>query len=475
METGTGTLMSPPPNVHAPAIDQMPRRQRRTLAMGLLAQTRGEYHEALRCYIAASKRDPNDFLSLYFAALVSFQLKEKERAVRIMYASLKRHPEHPEAWYNLGKFYQDLGNLDKALQCYTAALEHREDFGQALVNLGNVLWELGDNETAESCYRRALDCKDGGPEAVYNLSFLLQLKGDWPKAFEAMEARWQCPGYYVEYRKPFMDALPRWHGEPLGEGQHLLLHGEQGAGDILQMLRYVPQLVQRTQGKLTVGVFDSQVRLCQQSFPAVHVVGTSGDIGHCTHHLPSMSLPYLLKTSWDNPPPSAPYFTAIAVLPKTDRYRIALCWAGSASHPRDRTRTIPFAELAPLLSVEGVEWVNLQFGEHADDWVEGNVPAPIATIPPDGDYLNTAELVKSCDLVITVDTSVAHLAGGLGVPVWMLVARFPDVRWQLDKPDTVWYPGMQLLRQTKAGEWTALIAIVRQLLSLKVELRDRGF
>ena len=462
----------PAPLPSVPALDQMPRRQQHTLAMGLLAQTRGEYVEALRCYIAGHRRDPNDFLCLYFAGLVAFQLKRKDVAIRLMTASLHRNPAHPEAWYNLGKFYQDQANLQKAMECYVAALEHRSDFGQALVNLGNVAWELGDESMAEECYNGALTAKEGGPEAVYNLSFLLQLRGEWPKAFEAMEARWQCAGYYVEYRKPFMEDLPKWKGQPMGEGQRLLWHGEQGVGDILQMLRYVPQAVAITQNRITVAVFDSMVRLVEAAFPGLRVIGTEGDISDCTHQHPSMSSPYIAKTSWENIPPNAPYLVAEPILPKSSTFRIALCWAGSPNHPRDKTRSIAFTELAPVLSAD-VEWVNIQVGDRALDWV-GQAPRdPIAAVG-EGDYLDTARVLVSCDLVITVDTSVAHLAGALGVPCWMLVARFPDVRWQLEKPDTVWYPSFQLLRQTKAGEWGELIRIVQQLLDCKIALRDKG-
>lgn len=475
-------MPAPLPNV--PALDRLPRKQKRTLAMGLLAQTRGEYHEALRCYTAASRRDKDDFLSLYFAALVSFQLKRKDIAIRLMIASLRRNEAHPEAWYNLGKFYQDQGDVEKAAQCYVTALEHRPDFGQALVNAGNVFWELGDEVTAEACYNNALLAKDGGPEAVYNLSFLLQLRGEWPKAWEAMESRWDCAGYYLEYRKPFMEALPKWKGQPLGEGQRLLWHGEQGVGDILQMLRYVPEAVRITENRITVAVFDSMIRLCEQAFPGVRIIGTDGDISDCTHQHPSMSSPFIHKTSWNNLPPGTPFLKADPILPRSDKYRIALCWAGSPSHPRDKARSMPFGELVPLLDAD-VEWVNVQVGPRAHDWTEGELPkiramdwddfvAPSPIAQASGDYLDTAQLLTSCDLLITVDTSVAHLAGALGVPCWMLVARFPDVRWMLGRADTVWYKDLQIFRQTVSGDWTELVRIIRQLLDCKMQFKDKG-
>jgi hypothetical protein len=464
-------MPAPLPNV--PAFDTMPKRQQRTLAMGLLAQTRGEYHEALRCYIAAHRREPDDFLCLYFAALVSFQLKRKDVAIRLMIQSLHRNEAHPEAWYNLGKFYQDLGEIQRAAECYIAALEHRPDFGQALVNAGNVFWELGDEETAESCYNGALTTKEGGSEAVYNLSFLLQLRGEWPKAFEAMEARWECAGYYVEYRKPFMEELPRWKGQALQPNQRLLLHGEQGSGDILQMLRYVPEVQRQTNNQLTLGVLDGLVTLCQHSFPDLRVVGTDGDISDCTHQLPSMSLPYRMGTSWDNLPPRCPYLKATPTLAPSKKYRVGLCWAGSKTHPRDKARSMPFAALLPLFAAD-MEWVNLQVGPNQHDWLElAGIPAPIATAQGT-DYLETAGLIASCDLLITVDTSVAHLAGALGVPVWMLVSRFPDVRWMLARADSPWYDSLQIFRQTVAGDWSELIRIVRQLLDYKVQFKDKG-
>jgi hypothetical protein len=253
----------------------------------------------------------------------------------------------------------------------------------------------------------------------------------------------------------------------------LLLHGEQGAGDILQMLRYVPLVQQIVGDQLTLAVFDNMVSLCQSSFPGVHVIGTDGLIGDCTHQLPSMSLPYVMKTSWDNLPPPAPYLKAEAVLPQTDQYRIALCWAGSKSHPRDKNRSMPVDLLKALLTVPNVEWVNVQVGPNQNDWLDAGLPAPIAQVNST-EYLETAQLLSSCDLLISVDTSVCHLAGALGVDVWMLVSRFPDVRWMLARADTPWYKSLQIFRQTTAGQWGELVSILRQLLELKVQFRDKG-
>jgi len=238
------------------------------------------------------------------------------------------------------------------------------------------------------------------------------------------------------------------------------------------MLRYVPLVQERVGDRLTLGVFSNMVTLCEHSFPSLRVIGTEGDISDCTHQLPTMSLPYVFKTSWENLPPRTPYLTADATIPKSDRYRIGLCWAGSKTHPRDKARSMRMDDILPLFKSD-VEWINLQVGDNAKDWIVGAYSDPIAEAQGT-DYLETAGLIASCDLVITVDTSVAHLAGALGVPVWMLVSRFPDVRWMLARADTVWYRDLQIFRQTVAGDWTELVHIVKQLLDCKVQLRDKG-
>lgn len=467
-----------------PAFAALPKRQRFTLANGFLAQARGDFPEAMRCYLKVAKRDKTDPFSLYFAALCCYQqanyaplagrdpAQEKQRAINLMWASLKLAPAHAEAWYNLGKFYQSLQNEDKALECFVAAMEHKEDFGQACVSAGNIFWDKGDEEMAEACYRKALGTSEGGPEAVYNLSFMLHFKGQWPDAFQAAEARWDCPSYRAEYQRPFMNDLPRWNGGPLAGT--LLVHGEQGAGDVLQMLRYIPELRARVPD-MALEVFPSFVRLCEASFPGLRIIERGGDITGCMAHLPTVSLPWVCGTSYENPPPKAPYlFVPEPALPRTDRYRIGLCWAGSPTHPRDHTRSMPFAELIPLLQRDNVEWVNLQVGERQLDWLP-TLPqhaAPVAHV--EGDYYDTASLIAACDLIITVDTSVAHLAGALGIPCWMLVARFPDVRWEQARNDTLWYSTLQIFRQTITGQWGPLVAIVRQLLDLKVDFGKVG-
>lgn len=473
----------PAPNVSAPAIDLLPPKLRRTLAAGLMAQVNGDYAEAMRCYLVAARREPDNFLPLYFAALVCFQLRNQEkrgkdfavdRAMRLMYRSLQLHPTHTEAWYNLGKFYQDRGNLGKAVEAYVAALENKPDYGPALVNAGNVYWELGDEQTAEELYTRALTAKDGGPEAVYNLSFLMHLKGQWPDAFVAQEARWDCAAYYREYSKPFMELIPRWRGEQITNGA-LLLHGEQGHGDIVQMLRYVRQLQSKiAPAPLVIGVLDGLVRLVQTSFPDIRVVGTDGNISDCVAHLPSISLPLVMQTSWENPPPTGPYLRTGQKKPQqSERFRIGLCWAGSPTHPRDYVRSAKFSDVAPLLTVPGVEWINLQMGPRAGEWKYSH-PAPIATVGESWDYLTTAEHMETCDLIITVDTSVAHVAAAMGLPTWMLCPRFPDVRWMLGRSDTPWYTDMLIFRQTKPGQWGEAVSLVRQMLEMKVQFRGAG-
>lgn len=439
---------------------QKPKDKQAHLLIGLTLHRQGRVAEAVLHYEKARKQKPKDPRPLYFLSLCAYQMRERERAVRLMLACLKIAPGHPEAWYNLGKYYQDAGKESDAMACYVAALENKEDFPEALTNLGNLYMSCEDIEAAEACFARSLAANTDNPEALYNRSFIKLAKGDYEGGWREHEERWRCPAFFTEYRRPFMggeSGLPPWDGTAEGT---VLVHAEQGNGDAIQFWRYVPMVAGITD--VVVEVPKSLVRLASWTFPGIEIIARNDPISdRVTSHVSMMSLPFKVGTTTETVPPPIAVAPDGPELPPTSARRIGLVWAGTATHPNDHNRSIRLDKLAPLFSVKGCEWYSFQVGDRA---YEGEAYPLIDLAPRIQDYGDTAKLLSQMDLVVAVDTSVAHLAGSLGVETWTLLPRVPDFRWMLDRVDTPWYPSMSLVRQTKRGDWDSVVRRVKAAL-----------
>jgi len=395
------------------------------------------------------------------------RLAEAEDSFR---GAIRLNPEAPYAWINLGLVRQKLGDLLEAEACYRVA--HRLGAPIAAVggNLGLVLLELGRVEEAELACRMALAAQPQDAGTLLNLSMILLLTGRYQEGWEAYEARlvldpWPAPA-------PNPSALPLTDLAEVRE-RVILVRAEQGYGDVLQFCRYVPLLAERG-ARVVLEVPASLVRLMRGLDGVDHVVATGEALPWYDRQIRIMSLPRLFGTTPDTIPQAIPYLRADTTLadrwhdrfPKSPTRRIGLVWAGGhrPENPHaaaiDRRRSVPLDMLAPLATVPDCHFVSLRVADSAPaDWLFD----PSSDI---ADFADTAALVQSLDLIIAVDTAVAHLAGALGKPVWLLNRYDSCWRWFCDRDDSPWYPTLRQFRQTAPHDWHGVIERVVDALAI---------
>ncbi|MBM4220713.1 MAG: tetratricopeptide repeat protein, partial [Gammaproteobacteria bacterium] len=332
-------------------------------------------------------------------------------------------------------------------------------------NLGNALQAAGRLDEALRSHDRALALKPDFPDARWNKAFALLLQGDFAAGWPLFESRWELPGN----RPAAISDRPLWLGDAPLAGRTLLVHHEQGLGDTLQMLRYVPLLA--AQGARVVVQVPATLAALAATVAGVASVVTAGEpLPDHDLHCPCMSLPLACRTTLATIPASVPYL-AVPDAPgalwraRLDEARsaqrtglhVGIAWSGSSAHRNDRQRSLALRELLPLLELPA-EFHSLQKeyrpGEGEQLGTQGRVHDWSARLDTLAD---TAALIAGLDLVISVDTSVAHLAGALGKPVWLLLPAAPDYRWLLERSDSPWYPTMRLFRQQHAGNWAPVI------------------
>jgi len=375
--------------------------------------------------------------------------------------TLELQPDLAEAHNNLGNICREQRKLDEAVACYRRALELKPDFADAWNNLGNAFKDRETPAPAVDCFRRALELRPGFSVARNNLATALFSLGRYREAWSAFESR-------LALAPPRPIPAPRWNGEPL-PGQTLLLHCEQGFGDSLQFLRYAALVPERAgPRRIILECPPKLARLLIFSVGAeFEIVPRAGESGQalpaCDRHLPLLSLPHVLQI--DEPlPMSRPYLRADPALraawrdrlAPTAGLRIGLVWQGNPAQSRDRFRSIPPEKLLPLFNIKGTLFYSVQHPA-------GSQPSLAAAGLIDltehlHDFAETAAFLAELDLIISVDTAVAHLAGAMGRPVWPLLWRQADWRWGFAADETPWYPTARLFRQPTVGDWDAVVA-----------------
>jgi tetratricopeptide (TPR) repeat protein len=376
---------------------------------------------------------------------------ELRRALRIQ-------PDYPQAANNLAVALHQQDRNDEASAWCEELLRSLPQFGEVWANLGIVRQAQGRNREAILCFDEALQRRPQDYKSHVCRSLSLLADGRFTEGFEEYEWRWK-----MLPDEPRAWSLPAWDGSALA-GRTILLWAEQGLGDTIQFARYAP-LVAARGGRVIVEAQDCLVSLVRSLDGVSEVVAQSQELPPCHLQAPLLSLPRLLGTTADTIPGAAPYLRADTARVQYYRarwgpgraFRVGLVWAGSPRHTSDRLRSIPVARMTALRSVAGVEWHSLQVEAGARDQARREAAWLHASLDeaPNADSLAAA---MSClDLVITVDTMPAHLAGALGRPVWTLLAYVPDWRWQIAEEDSPWYPTMRLFRQQRPGDWEELL------------------
>jgi Tfp pilus assembly protein PilF len=406
--------------------------------------------------------------------------KRPEEAIFSYDRALALQPDFVEALNSLGTAYHELGNLEAAVDCYRRVLKLRPDLVEAHNNLALLLLDIGSFQEAEIHVERALQLAPQDPSAHCSRSFLLLLKGDFERGWTEYEWRLKA----VPTLLP--DALqPQWYGEPLGK-RRLLLHAEQGFGDTFQFIRYAALVKEQNTGALVV--VQCQRPLINLLASCRHIdmlVPQGGELPPFDVHVPLMNLPAIFGTRLETVPADVPYLFAdeklVAVwrerLAAVKGFRIGINWQGRPGKGPFRLRDIPLAMFERIADVPGVQLVSLQRGEGREELLKmesyqaavvvGGTNRASPRSPLDlgddvdqahGAFMDTAAVMKNLDLVITSDTSIAHLAGALAIPVWLALPYVPDWRWLLDRTDSPWYPTMRLFRQKQPGNWAGVFA-----------------
>lgn len=378
-------------------------------------------------------------------------------------------PEDRSALIGLGNTFYALSQTDQARRQYEALLAERPDDLIALNNLGKIYFDQREIPQALCCYEKALRIDPNYAEARFNRAVALLLSGDYQNGFEEFEWRFRRKRAKKVY--PHQLTGPRWRKAPFRR-QRLLVHCEQGLGDVLQFVRFLP-VVKALGGSIILEVQEAlmPVLSCLDTvdqlvpFSAQRPTAVEYD-----YHIPLMSLPRVLKTTLDTIPNQVPYLQVDADMVGSlrgglpaDGFKVGLVWSCSKAASYRESK---LAYMQPLLALPGVHWYSLQKGPEAAQ-IEC-LPRHLAITPLVGerldDFSDTAAATAAVDLLISVDTSVVHMAGALGVPVWVLLPYSGDWRWLLDRDDSPWYPSARLFRQSRPGDWMGLIERVRQAL-----------
>ncbi len=454
-------------------------------ALGNALMRSGEPSQAADCYRATLAIDAEATDARRNLGTALRECGDLDGAVAAYRQALTGAPNDAAGHYNLAIALSDTGAFARAAMHYRRALALASpssipDRATILNNLGNALKNHGAIPRAIAAFRRAQALRPGYATATYNEALALLLSGNYREGFAKYESRWQRG----PLAPPLPDtALPRWSGEPLEPDARLLVFPEQGLGDAIMMSRYLPLLAQRFTGVTCLAAGPVE-RLFRQSLGDAVTVVTNrqgAPDSEFSHHCPIMSLPFAFGTE-SNDIPSAdgvlkPDSEATAAwaaqTPTGRRLRVGLCWAGRSDNPMDRFRSLPLAAFRPLLANDGVAWFSLQKGEARAEidaeGLGGQIHDPMGDCR---DFLDTASLIATLDLVISVDTAAAHLAGALGTPVWLLNRFQSEWRWLRDRTDSPWYPSLRLITQPRPGDWTAVLAEVTARLRLQAAGRQ---
>jgi len=445
------------------------------LNLGAILVEENHAEEAITLYHALLQKKPghpNTHVNLALALSAQQRFAE---AIDTQMAALG-HPEtDPTAFSNLSTFHNALDQVDQALAWAQKAVALQPDFAEAQVNVAYALHCLGREEASLAAYERAIAIAPDFADAHWGRALGLLSLGRYPEGWDAYEWRWKMKDM-AGNRKHF--AQPAWNGAP-APGKTLLLYAEQGLGDTLHFVRYAEEVARRC-GQVVLLCQPPLKNLLRGAPGVAQVVADGESLPPFDIQAPLLSLPRLLHTTLDTLPAKTPYLfppaaardrwrQTIAPYVTNGGVRVGLVWAGGAALKDDRRRSCALQQFAPLAEVRGVVFFSLQKGPAA---------AQAATPPPGmpwvdlsarlGSFADTAGLIDQLDLVIAVDTAVAHLAGAMGKPTWTLLPFASDFRWLTQRSDTPWYPAMRLFRQQRHGDWEGVMAEVAAALRQRV-------
>jgi tetratricopeptide (TPR) repeat protein len=440
------------PHLRVAAAARPDARIRLRLTEALLAS--GDPAQALQAADAAASFAPEVAEAWFLRGTALNALGRWAEAEQALRAAIDRARDHAEAHLNLGNALADLDRLDEAIVCLRRAATLAPELAEAHASLGFALTAAHDYPGAIAACERAVALRPDSARAHSNLGVAAMLSGDWPRGW----AESDTPGARVPVRPGAPDPPgPRWGGEPLA-GRTLLVRADQGLGDAIQFARYLPMAARG--GRVVLACDRRLIPLLAAAPGVAHACDADAEPPRHDLWISQMSLPGLFGATSDNVPSPDGFLE-----PRWDpapgrRPRVGIVWAGNPLHNNDRRRSLPRKELAALADAP-VEWVSLQVGARSGEAADLGAPDLSAGLT---DFMATAAVVRKLDLVVSVDSAVAHLAGALGCPVWIMLPHAPCWRWAGNGERTPWYSTARLFRQREPGGWADAVRRVCEAL-----------
>lgn len=436
--------------------------------LAVIHQELGELPEAICMIRQALELRPRYPAALHTLGELHQAQELYDDAIAAFTAALEANPDSARTWNSLGIVFQGLEQDERALACYRQALARVPAYPHALNNLGSVLLSLGRPAEGIMPLRRLIEADPGYSDGHWNLACCLLACGDFEEGWREYEWRFRKHSP-VEERHC---AIPRWDGKPCA-GKTILFWGEQGLGDTIQFIRYASLPVQWGM-RVMVECQTPSLRPLIEGMPGIaRVIVRGEEVPAADFQAPMLSLPLLLADKGFSISSRVPYLATTPgcrrrwedLLRESRGLRVGLVWGGRQTH-RNRRRSCRLADFAPLASLTGITWFSLQVGDQAREAAAPPAGMQLVDLTPHiHDFADTAALLEQMDLVLTIDTSVAHLAGALGRPVRVLLPVGADWRWLTERDDSPWYPTMRLLRQGAPGDWSGVMAVLRDELT----------
>lgn len=438
-----------------------------TLEQALAYHQNGHFAQAMDLYNKVLAINPRQADVLNNIGIILQRFKRDDEALTYFERALEFEPSHSPSLFNRGNVLRSLNRPHDAVQSYDQVLQSMPNHPEVLNNKGNALRALNRLDNAHAIYQLALNHMPDCADAHWNASLCLLLAGQYQQGWQQYEWRWASE--LKAEKRTFTQ--PLWIGKASLQGKTILLHAEQGLGDTLQFCRYA-SLVKALGATVILEVQPQLVKVLAELNGVDVLVARGQQLPKFDYHCPLLSLPKAFSTELSSIPSTSAYLVSDAKrtsvwrgrLGTQSKLRVGLVWAGSVTHKNDHNRSIPLPVLAAIFKKDanfyGIQ-KDLREGdkqlihqhpqiEHLGKYVK--------------DFKDTAALISLMDVVITVDTAVAHLAGAMGKPVWILLPYSPDWRWLLNREDSPWYPTARLFRQSAIGDWSSVVCEVNQAL-----------
>jgi tetratricopeptide (TPR) repeat protein len=444
--------------------------------LGVAFQYQGKQEDAIHFYKKLLSFNQN-YTQAYSNLAVIFKEQGKlDKSIEACKKSILIQPDYPEPYNNLGAALRDQGKFIESIEAFKKAISLQPNYSEAYNNLAIALKEQGNLEEAIENLKKALLFKPDYPNAYYNLSFPYNLKGDLQKGLELYEWRLK--------KDPFPTKIPRdhliWDGKKPVSDKKFFVYEEQGLGDTIQFCRYLSILKQKG-AEVIFKVKPKMHTLLETLDEDIILVDSEPDENSIDFETPLMSLPFLFDTTLKSIPSMISYLSAdhnrIVSWKKRlakDSFKVGICWQGSKNKV-DFERSFSLTLFENISKLTNVELISLHKGE-GEKQIQ-DIKFNLTILGDDFDngedaFVDTAAVMANCDLIITSDTAIAHLAGALGRPTWVVLKKIPDWRWMLDRNDSPWYPSMKLYRQTKRDNWEEVFETMKKDLQVLKTLKE---